>query len=91
MPLPHRSALHPEVRVEYVGTDYTLQFYLNTLQPLITPEEAVRLMFGPEPIYIVMRSTYKDRINAYLADIPFYILLQSEDILVVSNHPPSRT
>jgi hypothetical protein len=81
--------LNGGARVEYVSTNYTLQFYLNTLQPLITPEEAVRLMSGPEPIYIVVRSTYQDRINAYLADIPFYILFKSEDVLVVSNQPPS--
>ena len=85
------AMLSSGTRVEYVGTDYTLQFYLNTLQPLITLGEAVRLMAGPGPIYIVMRSTYRDAIKTYLPGVPVYVLFQSEDILVVSNHPPSQT
>ncbi len=41
------AILKPGTRIEYVGTDYTLQFYLNTLQPLITAGEAVKLMAMP--------------------------------------------
>jgi 4-amino-4-deoxy-L-arabinose transferase-like glycosyltransferase len=84
------AILKPGTRIEYVGTDYTLQFYLNTLQPLITAGEAVKLMAMPGQIYIVMRPTCHDAIKASLTDVPVYVLFQSEDIVVISNRPPSQ-
>ncbi|OQA06508.1 MAG: hypothetical protein BWY65_02178 [Firmicutes bacterium ADurb.Bin373] len=83
------SLLGRGTRVEYVGTDYTLQFYLNLLQPWITCGEAVRLMAMPDPIIIVARSASQDTIRSYLADMPVYVLFQSKDIVAISNRPPA--
>jgi len=85
------AILKPGTRVEYVGTDYTLQFYLNTVRPLSTAGEAVRLMALPVPIIIIMSSTYQEAIKMSLAEMPVYLLFQSEDIVVFSNRPPSQT
>ncbi len=84
------SMLRRGTRVEYVGTDYTLQFYLNTLQPLIIPGAAVKLMAMPEPVIIIARSACQDAIRDYLTDMPVYLLFQSEDIAAISNRPPSH-
>jgi hypothetical protein len=84
------SILRRGTRVEYVDTDYTLQFYLNTLQPLITSGAAVKLMAMPDPVIIVARSAYQEAIRSYLGDVPVYLLFQSEDIVAISNRPPSQ-
>ncbi len=81
------SMLRRGTRVEYVGTDYTLQFYLNTVQPLIAPGAAVKLMAMPDPIIIVARSADRDAIRNGLGDVPVYLLFQSEDIVAISNRP----
>lgn len=82
--------LDPRVRIEYLNMYYTLQFYRNTLQPLITLEESVRLMASPEPIYIVTRPLAKENIKQYLGDIPYHVVLQTKDVMVVSNNPSAQ-
>ena len=85
------NTLNRDVRIEYVNTPYTLQFYLNTLRRLITPEEAARLMTKSEPIFIITLPTPEDTIKQYLADTPFYIVLQSKDVMILSNYPPPKS
>jgi 4-amino-4-deoxy-L-arabinose transferase-like glycosyltransferase len=65
----------PEFPVTHVDTPMSLQLYLNTLRPHVSPERAARLLRGPEPAFVAVEDLERLEAVRTADDPPWYVVL----------------
>jgi len=64
--------------LEHVDDSMAFQFYLDTLRPQISFEQAAELLRGPEPAFVAVNNLAKLEASRKVGDPPLYKLFPSE-------------
>lgn len=91
--LQQEYPVHP--RLVYLDTPFTLQFYLNTKEPPVSPEEAARLLSATNSVWVAVRD-YPKLLAAFSSERPhLYEVARGPQcdepwVRIVSNQPLSE-